>query len=109
MQAYVDILSESDCLKDWGSSQWYSGRVGNQICVHDRFGDDGRSSTCRGDSGGPLAVMVEGNYEVWGATSYGKALPCWLANALGHGSVFAMVYGVRDWIEEVSGGSCPRE
>ena len=56
-----------------------------------------------------LAVRVGGRYEVWGATSWGNAL-CYVgANWLRKGSVFAMVYGVRDWIEEVSGGSCPRE
>ena len=61
----------------------------------------------QGDSGGPLAVAVAGHYEVWGATSWGPSQFC--SNLLRHGAVFAMVYGVREWIEEVSGGSCPRE
>ena len=34
-------------------------------------------------------------------------LEAWAEPTLDKGSVFAMVYGVREWIEEVTGGSCP--
>ena len=53
--------------------------------------------------------MEEGRWEVWGAASYGgtTCLLAWAVPALDKGAVFAMVYGVREWIEKVTGGSCP--
>ena len=54
----MDILSDSACFEIWNFLQ-FPGRAGNQICVHDKLGDGGRSDVCNGDSGGPLAVQVE--------------------------------------------------
>ena len=103
LQATVDIVDPAICQADpqigssWGP---------NQICTSDNSGDVNLSGACQGDSGGPLSVEVsEGVYEVWGATSYGVAT---CDTTTGTSGVWAMAWGVKDWIDDVSGGECPR-
>ena len=74
----------------------------NHLCAS----NSGYEGVCNGDSGGPLAVETDpGIWEVWGVTSYGRKNCCgcpeWPA-------VFSVIYGVLDWIKEVTGGPCPR-
>ena len=75
----------------------------NQLCSSNSGSEAG---VCNGDSGGPLAVETDpGIWEVWGVTSYGSpdccGCPEWPA-------VFSVINGVLDWVEEVTGGPCPR-
>lgn len=54
--------------------------------------------TCRGDSGGPLAVLRNGRYELVGITSFGfSGCPS------GRPSYFANVPALRSWIRSISG------
>ena len=101
LQAFVDIIQPATCYALFPSS-WGN----NQICTGDSYGDGQLSGGCQGDSGGPLAVEVSaGRYEVWGATSYGK-VTC--DTSTGTSGVWAMAWGVRSWIVDVTGGECPR-
>ena len=56
--------------------------------------------------GVPLAVeTAAGIWEVWGVTSYG------LDHCNGSSEwpdFYSDIYGVLDWMEEVTGGPCPR-
>ena len=54
-------------------------------------------------------MEVDGRWEVWGSVSYGRTYchVAWFEPTLDKGSVFAMVWGAREWIEGVTGGSCP--
>ena len=111
MQAFVDILPESTCHNVWGpgcmlntsgSQQNCTYWDVNQLCTSNSASE----GVCNGDSGGPLAVETDpGIWEVWGVTSYGNPYCCgcteWPA-------VFSVINGVLDWIEEVTGGPCPR-
>lgn len=56
--------------------------------------------TCTGDSGGPAYVMVDGRWELAGATSRGtrEAL-----RACGDGGVYTRVGAYRDWLEATAG------
>ena len=103
LQAYVDIIPPATCyaqLPNFGD---------NQICTGDSYGASGG---CQGDSGGPLAVEVSaGRYEVWGATSHGVPT---CDTSFGTSGSWAQAWGnnppgsVRNWIDSVTGGECPR-
>ena len=106
LQASVDIMPLEQCpalLQNAGLPPLWGS---NQICVSDIYGDGQQSGGCQGDSGGPLAVQLTAGYwEVWGATSYGT-INC--NSGTGLSGVWAMVYGVQSWIEDITGGECPR-
>ena len=66
------------------------------ICIS---GEDGRS-TCNGDSGGPLLIVMPDNvYKQVGVTSFGDKLSCESGIPAG----FAKVVPYLTWIETVTG------
>ena len=89
----------------------------NEICTGAYLQDlEGKKSgACVGDSGGPLSVHISKDvYEVWGATSKGDDT-CDPTSGVSSG-VWAMAWGdnpqhgsVRNWIDSVTGGECPRQ
>ena len=107
LQASVDIINPQICANVL-SSNWGP----NQICTGDTHGDGAYSGACQGDSGGPIVVPVStGLYEVWGATSHGL-VTC--DTSSGTSGSWAQAWGnnpsgsVRNWIDSVTGGECPR-
>lgn len=56
--------------------------------------------SCRGDSGGPAYVYVDGRFELAGATSRGTRSA---GRVCGDGGVYTKVSAYRDWIVSVAG------
>ncbi|XP_015504037.1 chymotrypsin-like elastase family member 2A [Parus major] len=62
-------------------------------------GGDGITSSCNGDSGGPLNCQgADGRWEVHGIVSFGSSLGC---NYFQKPSVFTRVSAYNSWIEQV--------
>ena len=73
-----------------------AGIFGPQVKDHSfcaGFEDGTKTSSCKGDSGGPLACEKDGKYYLIGATSWG--LPC---NKPGFPDVFTNVTFFMEWI-----------
>lgn len=73
-----------------------AGIYGPQVKDHSfcaGFEDGTKTSSCKGDSGGPLACEKDGKYYLIGATSWG--LPC---NIPGFPDVFTNVTFFMEWI-----------
>ncbi|XP_049547582.1 brachyurin-like [Anopheles darlingi] len=84
------ILSNAKCNEFWSTDL-----VSEQnICLSPAGG----TSSCNGDSGGPLAVVLEGHSVQVGITSFVSAQGC----ASGFPPVWVRVSYYRDWIEEHS-------
>ena len=85
----VDVYSKKYCMEMYGEE-----KIGDyHICV----GKYGVGGVCNGDSGGPLACEVEGQWVLAGVTSW--ALGC----DVNYPSVYTSVSYYRSWIKEVSG------
>lgn len=61
--AWIPIRADSVCKRKYGFG--YSG--GTMICA-----GSNEASACMGDSGGPLARVVDGRWQLLGVTSYGR-------------------------------------
>ncbi|NXT23969.1 CEL2A elastase, partial [Syrrhaptes paradoxus] len=91
-QGLLLVVNYATCsqLTWWGSSVKTS-----MICA----GGDGITSSCNGDSGGPLNCQgANGSWEVHGIVSFGSALGC---NYYRKPSVFTRVSAFNSWIEKV--------
>ncbi|XP_005514295.2 chymotrypsin-like elastase family member 2A [Columba livia] len=91
-QALLRIVSHATCsqLTWWGSSVKTT-----MVCA----GGDGVTSSCNGDSGGPLNCQnADGRWEVHGIVSFGSSLGC---NYYRKPSVFTRVSAFDSWIQEV--------
>ncbi|XP_015908299.1 chymotrypsin-like elastase family member 2A [Parasteatoda tepidariorum] len=88
-QTYVSVLSRYDCGYDEKS----------QICVKNK---EMKSSTCHGDSGGPLSCKLGDRWYVMGATSYGTLtnLQTGLCAMPEQQTIFMKVSDKVDWIEK---------
>ncbi|XP_012517965.1 PREDICTED: chymotrypsin-like elastase family member 2A [Propithecus coquereli] len=95
-----DILQQGRLLvvdyATCSSSGWWGSTVkNNMVCA----GGDGVTSSCNGDSGGPLNCEAEnGQWEVHGVVSFGSSLGC---NYYHKPSVFTRVSNYISWIESV--------
>ncbi|XP_068935042.1 chymotrypsin-like elastase family member 2A [Petaurus breviceps papuanus] len=100
-----DILQQAPLLVvDYAtcslSSWWGSSVKTNMVCA----GGDGVTSSCNGDSGGPLNCQADdGHYEVHGIVSFGSSLGC---NYPRKPSVFTRVSDYIDWINKVRVSTC---
>ena len=88
-ELHVDVYTKQYCANMHGEE-----KIGDyHICV----GKHGKSGICHGDSGGPLACKVGGQWVLAGATSWAKVCD------INYPSVYASVPYYRAWIKEVSG------
>ncbi|KAM7234945.1 hypothetical protein CapIbe_013765 [Capra ibex] len=98
--ALPDILQQGELLVvDYATcsqpSWWGSTVKTNMICA----GGDGVTSSCNGDSGGPLNCQAgNGQWQVHGIVSFGSSLGC---NYYRKPSVFTRVSNYNDWINSV--------
>ncbi|XP_059807815.1 chymotrypsin-like elastase family member 2A isoform X2 [Hypanus sabinus] len=85
------VVDHATCSK----SDWWGDISNKLVCA----GGDGITSTCLGDSGGPLNCRgADKRWEVHGITSFGSAYSCNLKN---RPSVFTRVSAFNDWISQI--------
>nr|XP_034493006.1 chymotrypsin-like elastase family member 2A [Marmota flaviventris] len=78
------------------ASWWGSSVKTTMVCA----GGDGVTSSCNGDSGGPLNCQAaDGKWQVHGVVSFGSSLGC---NYYRKPSVFTRVSNYIDWINTIS-------
>ncbi|XP_047474729.1 proclotting enzyme-like [Penaeus chinensis] len=90
----LDVWSNTMCSSVW--SRKYMTIASTQVCA---LGDG--KDTCSGDSGGPLAVQVDGKYVQLGITSYGQG--CATPGVPG---VYTRVSSYMTWIKAHVEGYC---
>ncbi|KAM6191540.1 chymotrypsin-like elastase family member 2A [Sarcoramphus papa] len=91
-QGLLLVVDYATCSKP---SWWGSSVKPTMVCA----GGDGVTSSCNGDSGGPLNCQgADGRWEVHGIVSFGSALGC---NYYHKPSVFTRVSAYNSWIEQV--------
>ncbi|XP_042687661.1 chymotrypsin-like elastase family member 2A [Centrocercus urophasianus] len=91
-QGLLLVVDYATCSK---SSWWGSSVKTNMVCA----GGDGITSSCNGDSGGPLNCQnADGVWEVHGIVSFGSSLGC---NYYRKPSVFTRISAFDSWIKEV--------
>ncbi|NXU48010.1 CEL2A elastase, partial [Turnix velox] len=91
-QGLLLVVDYATCSRPgwWGSSVKRT-----MVCA----GGDGITSSCNGDSGGPLNCQgADGRWEVHGVVSFGSALGC---NYYHKPSVFTRVSAYDSWIQTV--------
>ncbi|XP_033623844.1 chymotrypsin-like elastase family member 2A [Fukomys damarensis] len=90
-QGLLLVVDYATCSSD----SWWGGSVKTRmVCA----GGDGVTSSCNGDSGGPLSCQVDdGRWQVHGVVSFGSSLGC---NYYRKPSVFTRVSSFVDWIDE---------
>ncbi|XP_048672236.1 chymotrypsin-C-like isoform X3 [Marmota marmota marmota] len=83
------------------ASWWGSSVKTTMVCA----GGDGVTSSCNGDSGGPLNCRAaDGKWQVHGVVSFGSSLGC---NYYRKPSVFTRVSNYIDWINTLASASRP--
>ncbi|XP_037666370.1 chymotrypsin-like elastase family member 2A [Choloepus didactylus] len=94
-QGLLPVVDYATCSS---SSWWGSSVKTNMVCA----GGDGVTSSCNGDSGGPLNCQAaDGQWEVHGVVSFGSSLGC---NYYHKPSVFTRVSNYINWISSVRTG-----
>ncbi|XP_046922295.1 ovochymase-1 [Lynx rufus] len=88
-QAAIPLISSTSCRSYWGLDI-----KNTNIC-----GGAAGSSSCMGDSGGPLQCVQDGQYKLIGIVSWGSS-NCQPTAP----TVFARISAYRDWITSVTGG-----
>ncbi|XP_038022712.1 chymotrypsin-like elastase family member 2A [Anas platyrhynchos] len=90
-QGLLLVVSYATC----SSPSWWGSTVKtSMVCA----GGDGITSSCNGDSGGPLNCQgANGKWEVHGIVSFGSSLGC---NYYRKPSVFTRVSAYNSWIEQ---------
>ncbi|XP_069466561.1 chymotrypsin-like elastase family member 2A [Ambystoma mexicanum] len=90
-QGRLLVVDHASCTRsDW----WGSTVKTNMVCA----GGDGITSSCNGDSGGPLNCRAsDGSWQVHGVVSFGSTLGC---NYAKKPSVFSRVSAYNSWISE---------
>lgn len=98
-EATVSIVSNHDCVTKSHTRFGYpSDEVeidDTMLCAQGRAPNGTISDACQGDSGGPLVCEKDGQWTLYGVTSWGWG--CALAEYPG---VYARVHHFMDWIEE---------
>ncbi|XP_062549992.1 serine protease snake-like [Armigeres subalbatus] len=93
----LELYDASFCNRAFVRNRKFEdGVIDSQICA----GSENEKDTCKGDSGGPLQVMIEGNgcmYYVVGLTSRGHDA-CGLKSSV---ALYTRVSSFVDWIEHV--------
>jgi len=98
-EAPVATLSNQACrATGYGASQITS----DMLCAQGRLSNGSITDACQGDSGGPLVCNIEGQWAVYGATSWGRG--CAGANYPG---VWARVHEALGWIDSVVNAPTP--
>ena len=87
----VDILTRDECTRKWAEDMIHPFHV----CVGDR--KEGKTGSCNGDSGGPLACKVNGAFKLVGVASWGIN-DCDPAFA----SIYTKVTSYLDWIKSTT-------
>ena len=85
----VDILTRDECTRKWAEDMIYPFHV----CVGDH--KEGKTGSCNGDSGGPLACKVNGVFKLVGVASWGVD-DCDPTYA----SIYTKVASYLDWIRD---------
>merc|ERR1712110_93906 len=100
-EANVTIISRDDC--NYGSGKYNGKILESMICAG--IPNVGGKDACQGDSGGPMVSLINGSFELVGATSWG--IGCADGQFPG---VYADVYFVLDWVKSSIGAKdgCPR-
>jgi len=99
-EAAVGIVSNDDCVNKFGYS---SSQIDDtMICAQGRLPDGRITDACQGDSGGPLVCESNGQWTLYGATSWGRG--CAGAEYPG---VWARVHKELDWVENILAGNFP--
>ncbi|XP_066420322.1 chymotrypsin-like elastase family member 2A [Molothrus aeneus] len=92
-QGLLLVVDYATCSR---SSWWGTTVKPTMVCA----GGDGITSSCNGDSGGPLNCQkADGTWEVHGIVSFGSSLSC---NYYHKPSVFTRVSAYNSWIAQVS-------
>ena len=82
--AFIPVRPNADCRRAWGTRF----RVNSMFCA-----GFGRPDTCKGDSGGPIAVRLPRNrWRLTGVTSFGR---CGLPRYIG---VYTRVSAFQTWV-----------
>lgn len=91
MEAEVPIVSNAACNAAYNQSPFYDAPITDQMVCAGRIG--GGADACTGDSGGPLMVLVDGQWQVAGVVSWGEG-----CGAPGYFGVYARVSALMDFI-----------
>jgi len=99
-EAQVKTISNTDCYQkySYNSSQIDS----SMLCAQGILSNGSITDACTGDSGGPLVCNSNGQWAVYGATSWGRF--CASANYPG---VWARVHTVLGWIHDSMNSPAP--
>jgi len=89
----VTVISQDDCRDSYGHDRI----TDSMICVT----GDGKRSSCKGDSGGPLTYEKDGKTYLIGVVSWGRA-----CGKYGDPGVYARVTKELKWIEEQLQETC---
>jgi len=99
-EAKIRVMSNEECTTDFKYKR--SEIDETMLCAQGRGANGQPSDACQGDSGGPLVCEVNGQWTVYGATSWGYGC----ADAIYPG-VWARVTEQVDWINEFLAGNYP--
>ena len=89
--AYVDFVSDLSCAAVYGASF----DSGSMLCAGDA---EFLYDSCDGDSGGPLQVVVDGEWALAGIVSWGVGCA-----SDPYPGVYTRVYGFESWIRSTTG------
>ena len=89
-QAYTTVVDK--CWRYWGV--WVTDR---QICVADTARGD---SVCKGDSGGPIMTLIDGQYVASGVASFTHS--CVTNGPDGAPNVYTRISSYRTWIDGIT-------
>ncbi|KOB78704.1 Serine protease 13 [Operophtera brumata] len=85
-QVTLQVITNSQCASSFGNSI-----ISSTLCTSGAGG----TSTCRGDSGGPLAVTIGNQRVLIGVTSFGSIWGCQVGLPAG----FARVTSFASWLQ----------
>jgi len=99
-EAQVNVISNTDCYQQYSYSS--SEIDSSMLCAQGILPNGSITDACQGDSGGPLVCNIDGQWAIYGATSWGFG--CADAEYPG---VWARVHTVLGWINNEMGTPQP--